>query len=233
MAKYILAGSSDRPLGSRQGATFQRAGKVFVIRHRVVPKQKRSDAQSQVKNRFDSVQKIWRTLSSGQQTSFADETINYPRLDSLGNPYFLQPSALAGSSNLNLVNSGNPPISTMPAPDVFPGYSIGQLGVETISQSVNAALLTDPVPAGFSLVVSFTAGQSSGNPNENGTFHTVAIYAQNTNTIGVNWWNSWRAIFGDGSQFNNQFFTARYQLISLTTGQADTPQYAVGEVLPV
>lgn len=156
MAIYILAGSSDRPTGSRLGCTFQKAGVNFIIRRRTVPKQKRTEKQSAVKNRFDHVTKKWRTLSAAEQTTFDNEVANYPRTDSLGNIYYMRANALQNSSNISLIASGSPPVLSMPAPAIFPGFAVGQLGVELLAQSVNAALLADPVPAGFVLRVSFS-----------------------------------------------------------------------------
>lgn len=119
MARYLLATGVDRFKGSLQGSTFQRSGKVFSIRKRNVPVQKRSSAQSQVKNHFDFVQKRWKNLSGAEQASFAAETGNNLRTDSLGNTYELRADQLQSSTNLNQISTEQPPIDTIQSPIAF------------------------------------------------------------------------------------------------------------------
>jgi hypothetical protein len=151
MGKYILIFGTDRPLGSLGGSTFQRCGKVFAIRKRNVPVQKRSPRQSAVKNKFDHVQKEWKNLTSGNQTQWEDETTNYARTNSLGDPYFISGSNLQASSNINLLNSAEPEI---PQPVAFSPIAPPVYGGEATSfnsQIISIFSAPQIIPAGVSM----------------------------------------------------------------------------------
>lgn len=151
MARYLLAEDVDRFKGSLQGSTFQRSGKVFSIRKRNVPVQKRTAKQSQVKNNFDFVQKRWKDLSGPEQASFAAQTGNNLRTDSLGNTYELRSDQLQSSTNLNQIVSELPPLSTIVAPIAYVPFVPDTWGVDGLAEGMTLSLLPDLVQAGTTL----------------------------------------------------------------------------------
>lgn len=108
MARYILSDPLAQVKGSIGGATFQRSGKVLAIRKRNVPIQKRSSKQSRRKNAFDCNMKLWKTLSPTEQATWLTFQSDFPRVDSFGNSYLVNPIALQNSSNLIRTQNGLP-----------------------------------------------------------------------------------------------------------------------------
>jgi hypothetical protein len=115
MARYLLASGVDQFFGSHGGATFQRSGKVFSIRKRAVPIQKRTARQSVVKNAFNTMQKRWKNISGANQATWSTFQADYPRTDSLGNTYLLAPHILCTSSNILRISIGRGTLSTLTA----------------------------------------------------------------------------------------------------------------------
>jgi hypothetical protein len=149
MAIYTLQSMVSRIAGSRRGITFQKSGVQFSIRRRTVPVQKRSSRQSQQKNNFDHVQKQWRSLSGVQQATFAAAAPSYPRTDSLGNVYTLEPSALQTSTNRNQFASGASDILAVGAP--LPSLTITPTSniIDTGTSSFTNDWVPTPIPAGY------------------------------------------------------------------------------------
>jgi hypothetical protein len=151
MAIYILAFGTDRPLGSRGGSTFQRAGKSFIIRKRNVPVQKKSPKQTQANNKFDHVQKKWKNLTSGNQTQWEDEAPNYTRTNSLGDPYDISGLNLQASSNINLLNSLEPELTEPANASAIGAPAYGADATAFNSQIISISTFPQIVPAGLSM----------------------------------------------------------------------------------
>lgn len=149
MAIYTLAPMEDRPLGSLEGATFQKCGVQFGIRKRNVPVQKRSPRQSAVKNKFDHVQKNWKNLTSGNQTQWEDEAPNYTRTNSLGDPYDISGSNLQASSNINLLNSAESELAEPAAASAIGSPAFGSEACQFNSQIISIWSSPQIVPAGY------------------------------------------------------------------------------------
>jgi len=162
MAIYKKAEAAPRERGSKGGSTFQRSANGFVIRHHTVPVQKRSSKQSFVKKLFESVAGRWRDLSLADQITFDNESLNYPRVDSLGNNYFINGQQLQQSSNVNLITSIQNPIDSIPAAGAF--TTVNSMAL-FISKLINAAFATlDPsiVQAGYDYLFYTSLSQSPG-----------------------------------------------------------------------
>ena len=230
MGKYILATGVDRFFGSRGGATFQKTGTVFSIRKRAVPVQKKTPKQSVSKNRFESVQGIYRTLSPTEKASFNSETVNYPRENSLEETYFLSGQQLMSSSNNNLEAAGETPITSMPSPVVFPGISF--LDAQIVISILEATSVTNPavIPAGFTFVIESTDAFQTEQNFVNSPFIRIATIPAGTQTDDVNWFEEWKARFGDPSNRIGQIFSQRGWLISHDTGQAGLIAVIRGEI---
>lgn len=219
MAKYILTFSTDRPAGSLGGATFQKSGTVFAIRKRNVPVQKKSPAQSTVKNRFDHVQKNWKNLSTLEKETFADEAPNYPRIDSLGNSYTLLANNLQGSSNLSLIAAEQPTINSMPSAPPFQDVEVGNIFVtESLSLAV-FSIVQIVVPAGFTLMTYVTRALSEGtdSPPSN-SYKLLNARPEGTNPA-LNQWDAYFMLFGRQNPPVNSKVWVRFTLVPNGTGQ--------------
>jgi hypothetical protein len=228
MAKYLLTYSTSRITGSRKGCTFQRAGNVFVIRHRMVPVQKRTEKQQAVKNIFDSVAKRWRTLSPGEQDSFINKSPQYPRVNSLGVPYNLTGWALQQSSNQSLVLSGFTPIDTMPDAPVFPIFSISIFSLNIAGSALAFQLNPLVVPVGFSAVVHMSAATEV--PAESSQYKFIASLPAGTNTPTINLYSEYVSIFGSVQNLSGLRFNCRVQMLDIASGQLSLPQFRSGAI---
>lgn len=225
MAKYLLSSGYTRPLGSRGGATFQRNGACFTIRKRAVPIQKRSAKQSAVKNRFDVMQKNWKTLSGTDQTEWQNETINYPRTDSLGNIYIISRANLQASSNINLVNSQLP---TLSYPDPFVPVGNPNFGGEaTFFNSGIVSVWNDPmiIPAGVSLQVWFS--RPSPGPSLDLSFQDLKLiktWLPGEDSSG-NIYNEYILAYGDALPPGQNLWRIAFQYVVENTGQKSQAFY--------
>jgi hypothetical protein len=220
MGKYILAFSTDRPTGSIGGSTFQRSGKVFAIRKRNVPVQKKTPKQSEVKNKFDHVQKNWKNLSLAEQQTFTDEATNYPRLDSLGNPYTLLGSNLQASSNLNLLAAGESEITSIPPPSpipvpVFTSYAFNPSGFFFAINFVPVI-----VPAGYSLNIYIgPTTQANGEEPSIKSMKLIKVFGPGVNNS-VDFSSEWNAAWTNRIQSPNpRYAWVKCFYIQLATGQ--------------
>jgi hypothetical protein len=119
MAIYKLQPSVDQPRGSTEGITFQKSGTSFAIRNRSKPILKKTPIQTHYRNQFGHVVQRYRFLTSMDKATFASESPNYPRTDSLGNSYDLSAFNLFNSSNISLLTSELSEIDSIGSPFVF------------------------------------------------------------------------------------------------------------------
>lgn len=224
MAIYTLAPMEDRPLGSLEGATFQKCGVQFGIRKRNVPVQKRSARQSAVKNKFDHVQKNWKNLTSGNQTQWQDEAPNYTRTNSLGNPYNISGSNLQASSNINLLNAAESELAE-PA-------NASAIGTPTFgSYATNATLTifriffdTQIVPAGYAYKIYMSTPQRiEGAQQLRAQQKLIQVFNPGANSH-ANFATAVRDNFPNAidTSFSHYFWLSA-ELVQLATGQQGTP----------
>jgi hypothetical protein len=153
MGKYTLPVGVSRIIGSRQGATFQKSGKVFAIRKRSVIVQKRSSKQSLSKNSFAHQAQKWRQFTSSQKTSFTNQVTHYPRTNSLGNSYNLKGFTLQISSNIFRRISGLTELTASTAPTGAPPRILGALDFSQGSFIVNTKIFPLTVSSGYRLLL--------------------------------------------------------------------------------
>ena len=230
MAIYKLAPSAPRILGSRGGSTFQRGSKIFMIRKRSVPVQKRSVKQSRVKNIFDHVAKRWKNLNPGQRNSFNNRASGYPRTDSLGNSYILRGQQMQQSSNQNLIIASLPPINTLPFASAFPAISLSSISVQYVSETFGFGVSPSTVPA--DITYQLYASQIVQTIQESSTlqFKLIASAAPGTNMNTANYWQNYVAIFGSPANRDNEVIFGMLIPISNASGQADTAKVAPGDI---
>lgn len=232
MARYLLQTGVDRFKGSPGGATFQKCGQVFGIRKRAVPVQKRTPAQSRVKNQFDFVQKRWKDLSPGEQASFAGETGNFTRTDSLGNSYELRADQLQSSTNLNMVARSEPVIDTMVSPVSYPSQAQNTIAIRPAI--VTADIIADPVivPADFVLTKFASATLAPGTAQPSiATMKLLSTFASGSNSL-INDYDNYLRIWGDPSnKIGSQVWIA-FVMTSTLNGQSNDPFFDFGFIEP-
>lgn len=153
MAIYTLGTSISQFKGSRDGATFQRAGTSFAIRSRKKPIFKRTPRTSQSRSVFHGVQSGYRLLSAGQKTSWADQAPNFQKTNSLGETYQLRPTQLFSAANIPLVSQGLPQVDTASSPITFPSISTSLLiNFAPPTFEIIANIITQ-VPDDYSLLI--------------------------------------------------------------------------------
>lgn len=220
MAKYILTFGTDRPTGSRGGSTFQKAGVTYVIRKRNVPIQKKSPEQSQSKSAFASIAQNWRKLTAEEKQSFADEVNNYPRVNSLGDTYFLTGQQLQQSSNQNLNNNALPQIQSLPAanpiPSITDAFCIVDIGLQLLSIQFAPTI----IPAGVSLQIFATRPMSEGTQSVSQKEAKLLVTFPAGVVQGGNLWTLYTALFGDISNTAGMKLFAFGRYIQVSTGQA-------------
>ncbi len=231
MAKYILTFSTDRPTGSLGGSTFQKSGTVFAIRKRNVPVQKRTPRQSEVKNKFDHVQKNWKNLSLAEQQTFIDESPNYPRIDSLGNSYIVMGSNLQGSANLSLLAAEQPEITSIVSPEATEPLAVQNIfltpSLFILSVSTNPLL----IPAGFTLKTFCTRPISQGAAvNETNDYKLISSRPAGTAT-NANQWIEYSAVFSSSPANAGQIIWVKFVLVSNASGQINNTVIGSGPVL--
>ena len=195
--------SFTRVRGSFGGATFQKIGTSFAIRHRAGIVNKRTARQTQSRNRFEFVQGIWRELSPTEKASYVDQAVNYPRTNSIGEVYTFSGINLQNAVNTNAQTQGEPIITTMPAPQPPPAIDLDtpvyHLATEEFFIETNPSVLpgthsmliyaTRPVSPGeltnqsmFIYMIGVPPGQAPNNFN----FFTeyVQRFAPNENNVG-------------------------------------------------
>jgi len=219
MAKYILAMSSDRPSGSKGGATFQRAGSTFVIRKRNVPVQKKSPEQSASQNTFSSVQQNWRELSPEQKDTFESQAINYPRTNSLGDEYILSGQQLQASSNITLQNNDENQIESIPAFQPLPQITDAAIITVVPLSLLSIQFLPTIVPTGCTLQIFTNAPQSEGKTINSIKDLKLFLAWPEGFPQGGNLYSIYAARFGDWNNSVGQKITAWGRYINTATGQ--------------
>lgn len=216
--------------GSLGGATFQKIGTSFAIRHRAVPVQKRSPRQSVQKARFQALQSFWRSLDAMQKDTFRDQAINYPRTDSLGNVYTISGINMQQSSNTNLSNAGRVIQSSISAPVSYPDFSVEDNDINVSIEGMAVPITPSVVPSGFDLFVYVTRPLSPGQLSANEIFKLLAVIPEGVDTSALNFWATYLSIWGDPTdQVGNLFFTA-HQLMALSNGVHGTTVFASGNI---
>jgi hypothetical protein len=230
MAIYILAPSTDQPLGADGGSVFQKCGNSFAIRKRAKPVMKRTAKSTAIRNRFEHVSGIWRTLSGTDQDTFIDEAPNYPRTNSLGDSYDLTGNNLQNSSNLNLIQVGLSPISSIPAPVTCLPFA--PFLIDAVNQDLEVFFIInpDPVPIQFLMNVYATAPLSPGIEFVDiKKMKFITRFGQNESTIS-NRYTEYSAVHGPAPYVVGNIIFVAFQFIAATTGQPCGIVYGSGDV---
>jgi len=219
MARYTLGPGAPREIGSIGGITFQKAGSQFILRIRNAPVDKRSISQLIQRQRFAAIASQWRDRSTPEKDSFADEVINYPRLNSLGQTYFQPDNALFLGSNLNATQSETVAITTMPPVVTSPLVGIGLLSFNWPISSLQVNLDTSPVPADTISFIDTGRALPIQPPDFSSVnwFQTKRLNAGQSGNNNI--FNEYTAIFGSFENMVGFVIPVRSRNIAALTGQ--------------
>jgi len=241
MARYLLASTSpfdntfdstfadqvQRVRGSIGGATFQKIGTTFSIRHRSVPTDKKRIKQTAQRQRFSVVQQFWRTLDSLEQSSFNDQVGDYARVDSLGNVYEISGLNLQNVSNSNALNQNEPFITTLPLPTSPPAIAYLFTEVQLISEIITLQTSPSLLPATHSLRIFTTRPLTEGllYPSENYVF--MGNVPAGTDPSLLNFFPEYQDRFDVYPGYEGLVFYVTLHFVSVTTLQPDLTVYGV------
>lgn len=219
MARYILASGVDQFFGSRGGATFQRSGKVFAIRKRAVPVQKRTIKQSGVKNAFDVMVKRFKDLNNAQKATWTTFKNDYPRIDSLGNSYVLPGQTLQTSSNLRRISTGQTQSSSLAAAIAYVPLSIVNFSIVNISSTMRLQVSPTNVQASCRLVYYAGRPTATKEPIRRENLKLLAHLNAGASTATPNAWSVFIALYGIQSLTNNNFVPIIADVVQQNSGQ--------------
>ena len=106
-------------VGSVGGHTIQKNHYGLFARTKVVPANPQTTPQQDRRAQLQFLTQNWRALTLMEQTAWNDETVNYPRTNSLGDTYFMTGQTLYIGLNMNLWRIGESFI-TLPVNKVIP-----------------------------------------------------------------------------------------------------------------
>ena len=229
MAIYKLQPSTPQPIGSLGGATFQRLGNSFAIRMHNKPVDKQRNGQKNLRQMFAANSSKWRDLNPTQQDSFIDEAPNYPKENSLGDPYDISGFNLMQSSNQILVSNNQNEISSIPSAPSYPSGAILTMNFEYLSQVLSIAALVTTIPANFIWQLWGSKPSPIIALNPNADFTHIHTYTPGQEPGTINIFAAFQNQYGLSSNYINKYFHVRVRMISLATGQHDN--FAFGTVL--
>jgi hypothetical protein len=224
-----FVGEGMRQRGSSGGATFQKIGVNYAIRHRVPIVNKRTSRQTHSRNRFESIQQFWRTLDSGEKQTFADEVANYPRTDSLGNEYLIQPINLQNIVNTNAETQGLPRLTEMEPPQPPPAISFDFAAIDISGQAMDIITTPQVLPGTHSMLIYVTRPVSPGQLSPGVPFVYLGMVPPSTDTAAFNYFAAYRDLFGVDSTNIGQIFHVVLQFISQVNFMSGLSIYANSE----
>lgn len=160
MAKFTPGAIISEIRGTIASTTFSKNAAGAIIRNRVKPINRNSNAQNIQRQIFATISSAWRGLTQVQRNSWIEATPDFPYQDSLGQTKQLTGAQLHQKLNLNRLLIGEAMIPTAPPQTSFPEFNIGAVAATTSTFTVT--FTPDPVPAGFALMVYATRPLSAG-----------------------------------------------------------------------
>jgi len=219
MAIYTLLPDVNRPIGSVGGSVFTKSGSSFVIRHRLVPVNKRTTKQTQRRIAFASFQSKWKSLTAGERQDFLDHLAEYPRFNSAGNPVSILPINLFCSSNLNQETQAGGFQSTISSPTIFPAVSVGFIRINLEAQSAIFSTTPVMVPSGFSYYLFTSPSQPTGVTDLPLASMRLTHVFDPLSTTELNLWESFINTHGTPEPFVGFKVFALFLVVEDVTGQ--------------
>lgn len=205
--------------GSIGGATFQRSGKVLAIRKRNVPIQKRSSKQSRRKNAFDCNMKLWKTLSPTEQATWLTFQSDFPRVDSFGNTYLVNPIALQNSSNLIRIQNGQPQQPSLVAAIAFVPITTDTFVYRHSSFAFDIVTLPLAVQTDCTLNVFAGPASLSQQAFTKANCRFLGSVNSGINTSSINWFTPWNNLFQESSAIVDGFIPIFLEVVQNNSAQ--------------
>ena len=173
---------------------------------------------------------MYPTLSPAQKTSWADQTSNFTRVNSLGEVYELLPINLHGSQNKNLADSQLPLVSTGSAPVSFPSISSVDYIFEISPIEITPSIVPLTVPSDFRYVFRASRALESVPVDPSQVSLVTMIEVNEGLDSDVNFGPIWESRFGLSSNLGGLFCVIELQLFSIVTGQSISNSFSVIEL---
>jgi hypothetical protein len=219
MARYVFNAGFPVILGSRGGATFQRCGRVFAIRKRAVPVQKNSPKQSAMYSALSSQSTLWRSLSPAQKGTFTTFQADYPRVDSLGNTYLVEPVALMNSMNMNRLKIGAAQANSLTGAIAYVPITINTWGIDRAATAFTLWMNANPVQASCRLSIFVGLFDQAQRPFSKRDCVFLGKLNAGANTSDTDWWNAWKALFPAYPISGVWWVPVFMEVIQLSSGQ--------------
>jgi hypothetical protein len=129
MAKIKVSNIIIGLSGKLGGCIFAYSPNTQYVKNNAYSQQPNSMAQLRQRYKIGLITQLWRDLNALQRSTFADEIVNYPYLDTFGTVKYLTPFALFSKLNLNRQAVSLPPLTEAPAyiESVTPSININGL----------------------------------------------------------------------------------------------------------
>lgn len=219
MARYTLPSGDPQFFGSRGGSTFQRCGRVFSIRSRKAPVQKKTAKQTLSTNRFGAFASRWRQLTNPQKNTWSTFAGDYPRTDSLGNSYIVQRQALRIGANITQFPAGASIINTLVAAIALVPFVEDTFILGIGANAFDLVITPDAVQANCKAV--FFVGIPSATQREFQKVDLVrlGIVDSGNNTSAENWRPEYSALFPAPLQVVGFWIPVMVEIVQKSSGQ--------------
>lgn len=161
MAKVKFSALISEMRGKLNGSVFSRNRGGAYIRNKVTPLNPQTIFQVGVRSFFTTLTQAWRGLAAAERAAWNSAVANFVGTDIFGDSLTLSGANLHQRLNLNLLNIGEPAITTPPVPAPVIPFATMTLAVSEGGGTV-AIAYTDVILATDTVLVFMTPGVSPG-----------------------------------------------------------------------
>lgn len=210
------------------GTVFAKNRYGLYGRTKVTPVNPQTTRQQANRAVFGNQSTAWRGLTQDQRNTWIAAAPLFPVTDVFGNSQILSGQALFVRLNSNLVNIGESIILTAPTPVSFPAVIMTGLTADISSVELNAAMSVATDPPGFKSLFYATPNIPASRLYVKNRLRSIGVIGIASST--ANLLSGWSPQFG--TMIAGQRITARFVLVSTTTGQMSVPSEATTIVVP-
>lgn len=236
MAKVIYGAGVSQMSGKQGGTVFSRNKSGAYTRTNRKGTNPNTPAQQARRAAFADASRTFKALTSVQQQSFKDQSLNYPQIDRLGQTVYLSGSQLAAKyGNLcKLLDRQIDPIE-MGAP-IYMAAGVGALvaatvvgGVITVleatyTMSLENGSLSTVVPANCGVVIKATKTYGNGvTAPKAKDFRIIKIIGDTEDTADTNIKTDYQNVFGLNVAAGDAKIFFSFELVSYFTPQSTAP----------
>jgi len=219
MARYLLQSGVDQPRGSMGGSTFQRCGRVFAIRKRNVPVQKKTAKQTTSNNRFESFASRWKLLNNTQKNTWSTFGPQYQRTDSLGNLYTVQRQALRIGANIAQFPAGASIINSLVAKISATAFVENSFVLDRAATSLILSITAANVQANCKLVYFVGTPAVTQNSFTKADCIRMGIRDSGQSTTSFDWYNTYITLNTNIPQTGLWWCPVFLELVQKSSGQ--------------